>query len=219
MTADVLRLAKRGLPQKQIADNLKADTRYIGQLIWKLRQRGLLAKTQKGRWSDEELDEMRVAIVDKKMSGGDTATHLSQKFGRQFTRNMVIGMAKRHGFELSAAPGRSRSTKTRVAPRPHRLPAIRAAAPPTQPAPIQIAPPSLVEDWSPLRITLLELREGLCRWPLGDPRSESFGFCGAPNEPGKSYCPHCARIAYDSPTHRAALRKAWREARGCRHER
>lgn len=30
-----------------------------------------------------------------------------------------------------------------------------------------------------------------CRWPIGDPLSESFRFCDAPRVPGKSYCEGC----------------------------
>jgi len=33
-----------------------------------------------------------------------------------------------------------------------------------------------------------------CQWPFGDPRSESFGFCGCKAEPGRPYCEeHLAR--------------------------
>lgn len=35
--------------------------------------------------------------------------------------------------------------------------------------------------------TLLELTSGMCRWPSGDPK-EDLQFCGAPSEPGLSYC-------------------------------
>lgn len=32
-----------------------------------------------------------------------------------------------------------------------------------------------------------------CQWPIGDPRSGDFHFCGAPAVPGKPYCEeHCA---------------------------
>lgn len=41
---------------------------------------------------------------------------------------------------------------------------------------------------------LVELPDGACRWPLGDPAEPDFAFCGARKLPGRSYCPaHQAR--------------------------
>ncbi|MGH6959569.1 MAG: GcrA family cell cycle regulator, partial [Dongiaceae bacterium] len=32
-----------------------------------------------------------------------------------------------------------------------------------------------------------------CMWPVGDPKSPEFHFCGAPTEPNRPYCTsHCA---------------------------
>jgi len=39
-----------------------------------------------------------------------------------------------------------------------------------------------------LRISVLDLNERTCRWPLGDPTSDDFCFCGLPSIYGKSYC-------------------------------
>lgn len=49
------------------------------------------------------------------------------------------------------------------------------------------------------RRQLLELNESTCRWPVGDPGSPGFFFCGATPMPEKPYCDkHCA-VAYDKP--------------------
>jgi hypothetical protein len=38
----------------------------------------------------------------------------------------------------------------------------------------------------------------LCAYPLGDPRTQEFRFCGSPDVvPGKSYCAACHAIAYE----------------------
>jgi len=37
-------------------------------------------------------------------------------------------------------------------------------------------------------ITMAELSEGTCRWPLGDPTHPDFHFCGAEKNNGSSYC-------------------------------
>lgn len=49
-----------------------------------------------------------------------------------------------------------------------------------------------VEHYDPFidvaRKALLDLDNSDCRWPVGDPQKEGFGFCAAPRRPGKPYC-------------------------------
>lgn len=52
-----------------------------------------------------------------------------------------------------------------------------------------------VHHYSGQVITLTALEKRTCRWPIGDPRAESFGFCGGPAD--GVYCPEHARVAYD----------------------
>jgi GcrA cell cycle regulator len=46
----------------------------------------------------------------------------------------------------------------------------------------------------------MELREHMCRWPLGDPSQADFRFCGGRSGPGGAYCAHHAAVAYQ-PAH------------------
>jgi GcrA cell cycle regulator len=47
------------------------------------------------------------------------------------------------------------------------------------------------------RVTLMELRESMCRWPMGDPTTPEFRFCGGRSPiGGGSYCVHHARLAH-----------------------
>jgi GcrA cell cycle regulator len=50
-----------------------------------------------------------------------------------------------------------------------------------------------------LRVTIVELKEAMCRWPLGDPSSPEFRYCGSPAA-GGPYCAHHAALAYQ-PAH------------------
>jgi GcrA cell cycle regulator len=44
------------------------------------------------------------------------------------------------------------------------------------------------------RRSLMELTDDTCRWPVGDPSTVDFFFCGAQPLPDKPYCAaHCAR--------------------------
>lgn len=46
------------------------------------------------------------------------------------------------------------------------------------------------------KLSLLELKEGTCRWPSGDPKTKDFHFCGCPTHNNSPYCEYHAKIAY-----------------------
>jgi GcrA cell cycle regulator len=45
-------------------------------------------------------------------------------------------------------------------------------------------------------VTITDLREHMCRWPLGDPTTPEFRFCGARSGDTGPYCAGHARMAY-----------------------
>jgi GcrA cell cycle regulator len=61
-----------------------------------------------------------------------------------------------------------------------------------------VAEPDEVENVVPMgqRCSLLELNDSKCRWPIGDPGSAEFSFCGGKTVEGVVYCGYHARIAY-----------------------
>jgi len=60
------------------------------------------------------------------------------------------------------------------------------------------AEPELIDNIIPFgqRRTLLELTEETCRWPIGDPGSAEFFFCGGPSLASLPYCAYHSRVAY-----------------------
>ena len=60
------------------------------------------------------------------------------------------------------------------------------------------AEPELIENIIPIgqRRTILELNEQTCRWPVGDPGSNDFFFCGGNTVTGLPYCAYHSRVAY-----------------------
>ncbi|MCY4303303.1 MAG: hypothetical protein OXC62_00715 [Aestuariivita sp.] len=46
------------------------------------------------------------------------------------------------------------------------------------------------------KISLLELTERTCKWPVGDPATDDFWFCGLPSLPGKPYCKVHVTVAF-----------------------
>ncbi len=46
------------------------------------------------------------------------------------------------------------------------------------------------------RVTLMDLTERVCKWPIGDPTDPNFRFCGLPAQPGKPYCAAHVAVAF-----------------------
>jgi GcrA cell cycle regulator len=46
------------------------------------------------------------------------------------------------------------------------------------------------------RLSLMQLTERTCKWPVGDPATEEFWFCGPPAAAGKPYCEAHVAVAF-----------------------
>ena len=57
------------------------------------------------------------------------------------------------------------------------------------------------------KLSLLELTEKTCKWPIGDPATSEFWFCGHPSEQGKPYCEAHVSIAFQPVTTRREKNK------------
>ena len=62
-----------------------------------------------------------------------------------------------------------------------------------------------------LRVTIIELKEAMCRWPLGDPASSEFRYCGSPTACGP-YCAYHGGLAYQPAQERRRDRDRARRA-------
>ncbi len=60
------------------------------------------------------------------------------------------------------------------------------------------------------KLTLMQLTERTCKWPIGDPATEDFWFCGHPVEPGKPYCETHVGVAFQPMSSRRDRRSASR---------
>jgi GcrA cell cycle regulator len=99
-----------------------------------------------------------------------------------------------------------------VAPIPLRKAIIPAGQPlPPQPSANEISPealPSVREvEKRARRLTLMELTERTCKWPIGDPATEDFWFCGLPSLPGKPYCEAHVGVAFQPMSARRDRRR------------
>ena len=57
------------------------------------------------------------------------------------------------------------------------------------------------------RLNLMELTERTCKWPIGDPATEAFWFCGLPSQQGKPYCEAHVSVAFQPANARRDRRR------------
>lgn len=84
---------------------------------------------------------------------------------------------------------------------PLRKPIIKAGQPlPPQPSANEVSAEALANvkeiEKSAKRLTLMELTERTCKWPVGDPATDEFWFCGHAVQTGKPYCEAHVSVAF-----------------------
>ena len=71
---------------------------------------------------------------------------------------------------------------------------------PPQPSANEISPEALARvsevEKKAKKISLLDLTEKTCKWPVGDPATDDFWFCGLPSQAGKPYCEAHVGVAF-----------------------
>jgi GcrA cell cycle regulator len=175
-------------------------------------------------WTDERIEQLRT-MWDKGMSASQIAEQLGGAITRNAVIGKAhrLGLKSRPSPVKADSPRASAAAKAAPAPAP--APVARSQDPevafaratpmmPRPPAPT----PMMMPNTGPVpptttshpmanrrsrpdlgaKISLLELTDKVCKWPIGHPDEEGFHFCGAPVNTGTPYClEHCA-VAYQS---------------------
>ncbi|MFD1796674.1 GcrA cell cycle regulator [Paracoccus aurantiacus] len=94
----------------------------------------------------------------------------------------------------------------------NRRPIVPAGQPlPPQPSANEISPEALANvrevEKKARKLTLMELTERTCKWPIGDPATEKFWFCGLPSQAGKPYCEAHVGVAFQPMSSRRDRRR------------
>ncbi len=169
-------------------------------------------------WTDE-----RVELLKKLWLEGLSASQIAGVLGEGVTRNAVIGKVHRLKLSGRAKPASS-APRARSPQRTVRRPSssmgsngssmgsmMKRRSMPSAPMHGATAlkmsedleveayvAPQVQELFIPVenRLSLLQLSEETCKWPIGDPLTPDFYFCGQHSEDGKPYCDFHSRRAY-----------------------
>lgn len=115
------------------------------------------------------------------------------------------------------APAAKPEPKTESAsPPPSPVPFRKAIVPAGQPLPPQpstneISPEALAKvnevEKHAKKLSLMDLTERTCKWPIGDPATDDFWFCGLPVQQGKPYCEAHVGVAFQPMSARRDRRR------------
>lgn len=143
-----------------------------------------------GDWSDAENQMLRALWTQ-----GHSAAEIGRRMGR--SKNSIVGRAHRLDLDERPSPIR-RKPGSYLKPPPSvprvvgpTLPPLVSYVPPTpMPRPVMTVPP-------PPPPAVFRRRPSIsCCWPIGEPGTKAFRFCGDPSVPGRPYCGEHANLAY-----------------------
>lgn len=142
-------------------------------------------------WTEE-----RVELLKKLWAEGLSASQIARSMG-DVTRNAVIGKVHRLGLSGRATTSRSERPRRATIPKPTPKPVVHE--------------PEIVTEATLANgefATVMTLNQNMCRWPIGDPGSNDFHFCGQSTDGGSPYCDAHERMAYQPAQARSNRRRA-----------
>ena len=186
-------------------------------------------------WTDERVEllkkmwgEGQSASQIAKELGGVTRNAVIGKVHRLGLSNRVGGNTPEPKAEPAAKP-EAAAKPAAAKPEPRPIPRTESAQPPAQPASLrnriipagqplppqpsagEISPEALASvrevEKKAKRISLMELTERTCKWPIGDPATEDFWFCGLATQQGKPYCDAHVGVAFQPMSSRRDRRR------------
>jgi len=183
-------------------------------------------------WTDE-----RVEVLKKMWGEGQSASQIAKELGGVTRNAVIgkvhrLGLSNRAGGGGSKPAAKDKAApKAKAAPKPAPKPELKteraieqkSAIParkqiipagqplPPQPSANEISPEALAKvnevEKKAKKLTLMELTERTCKWPVGDPATEDFWFCGLSVKAGKPYCEAHVGVAFQPMSSRRDRRR------------
>ena len=151
----------------------------------------------------------RLGLSNRATSSSSSKSESKTKASVKSISDTKRGSSKASASKVTTAnsPAEPRSNVTNL-----RRQIIPAGQPlPPQPSANEISPEALARvseiEKKAKKISLLELTERTCKWPVGDPATEDFWFCGLPSQAGKPYCEAHVGVAFQPMSQRRDRRK------------
>lgn len=143
-------------------------------------------------WSEQD-----DALLAEKLALGWSSAQIAAQFGNR-SRNAVIGRIHRLKLARTVKPKVVRTAAAALNMKSSGKAATNGATHPWNGSkarnaalvarePVRKEKPNAP---APMMVELEDLGSGQCKWPIGDPLHEDFGFCGNGRQEGKPYCPH-----------------------------
>jgi GcrA cell cycle regulator len=137
-------------------------------------------------WTTDRIEELKCLF-----DAGRTCSQIAREIG--VTRNAVIGKLSRLGLSRPRGDnGIPRAVRPRNGALRRQVRILRVLHARME----DVAPDEPVNDEH--RCSLFELSPQTCRWPIGRPGADGFGFCGNAPVEGLPYCAGHSRLAYRS---------------------
>ncbi|SLN43078.1 GcrA family cell cycle regulator [Pseudooctadecabacter jejudonensis] len=160
----------------------------------------------------------RLGLSNRAGSGGNakTAAPKAEAKAKPAAKAAPKKAAPKKAPEPEAQVEEPRTVSASPPPQPKMSAARRAIIPAGQPLPPQpsaneISPEALAKvnevEKTAKKISLMELTEKTCKWPVGDPATDQFWFCGLPVQQGKPYCEAHVGVAFQPMSSRRDRRR------------
>jgi len=151
-------------------------------------------------WTAQAIEQLRALWAE-----GHSTAEIGRRMG--VSKNAIVGKAHRLNLAARPSPIRRDPAAPARAPQPRRAPQLpvfrmpspaplppRRVEPAPAPRPVVVAPAPTPAP-SPVRAFPRTSNRSCC-WPLGEPGTPEFRFCGGESILGKPYCAEHAAIAY-----------------------
>ncbi len=172
-------------------------------------------------WNDERVEALKTMWGEGKSAsqiakelGGVTRNAVIGKVHRLGLSNRATAATAKTAdtgkAKVAAKPKAASAPKAEAAPKPEaprpvqvpaRKPIITAGQPlPPQPSQSEISAEALANlaefERKAKKLKLMQLTERTCKWPIGDPATQDFWFCGHQTQAGKPYCETHVAVAF-----------------------
>ncbi|MBR2033446.1 MAG: GcrA cell cycle regulator [Alphaproteobacteria bacterium] len=167
-------------------------------------------------WTDEMVEDLK-----KMWQEGLTTGEIGKRLN--VSKNSIVGKVHRLGLSGRPSPIKKKDNNDPAAPKAEKKPSPKPISKPVvkpikeennkvEKLPLKDkiisepeakfipASPKEKSTYKEVQnISLTELDNHTCRWPLGDPKDENFHFCGKKVRIGQTYCDEHSAIAYVKP--------------------